>query len=134
MLLKPRVQQRECPRWLESQRAQAIDSDGALPRSTARGKSKLTSRAVNGVNVRRHFSRIHNRVDSGEADPARAFHAPEGVGAANEGGGDGDEVLHRDRNVSKLEMGTRGEKEWTTRQGCLKGECVSGDVLLVVSE
>ena len=62
--------------------------------------SRLTRRAVNGVDVGREIAGVDDRVHTGDTDSARALHAPEGMGAAHNRGGD--EGLENSHGESKL--------------------------------
>jgi hypothetical protein len=64
----------------------------------------LTGRSVDGVDVRRERTRIHNRVNSCKTNATRTLHAPEGGGSAKERGGrQGSQELGHVGGLSKFE-------------------------------
>jgi hypothetical protein len=54
-----------------------------LTSTVSMSKAELTRRAVDGVNVSRNLARVDDRVHASKTDATRAFHAPEGMGAAH---------------------------------------------------
>jgi hypothetical protein len=67
-----------------NQRPVGVEMRASSLTRTRRAMAELTRRAMDGVNVARDLAGVDNRVDTRQADATRAFHAPEGIGTANE--------------------------------------------------